>query len=814
MHSVPFTSCSSRAAANAFLKLSRSLQDQLHRSRTPHSALTPIKSEPKWSFDDVNITSASAMAAAIFAATIVGTAATNGQTAFADAAMTSPPTSAHATTTSTFDLPLRQSEPTLLEKVANADPSAVRQFSQQILSSPDLSQAFDQKTLTALVDGLEATTQQSAAAGPVQLAILRLLADASQQSIPTSFSNVNVARTLSLVVKDLLDISAEPWAHWIRRKIGLVSPESLPQLSETTSNFDLLQLAPQSTQPDLQGGIMFHALRLAANMARHSHLHPITLESPLLSQLCQLLTHMYNYPDYIKEASSHQYVDILRSTVLAVSALSKSDPSQVVSTSAHLPLLYYMSQRSDTVLQTYAAGGIRNLARHPIGNHKDAWNVQRQLVVANVCESLIAAMHRDASPKAKVFAILAFSDLMTSQHPKAHLIKKRLESSYQIYAEQFKDSDPIVARAACHSLLTLLGTPSTQHTEQKTPEQLISVLAEKCGPLVTAAFKKQDTLALKAVSALCQNEMIVSRLLEKGVLEYLVIELGRAKGEYWKDCIIMLKCLSEWPLQRDLISQRGALRAVMARPYLDDDGRWVAAILANMARDEDNHVAIAHGGLRVLLTAITSKNEEAIREGTRGLYNLSLGGVSKVIIEQRGALSPLIKAASSSDPETKRFAVGALAQISESLHLATTMIEADVVATLLNCAKEDSTLHKDIARCFAQLSQVTEVHGSLVKSGAVNWVAEMVERNGGRGAGSSDVMHFSMIAVCNVASSPGIARTALTDLGMIRTLTALASGFTSPVVSHNAKQAMSNLRGAQKAAAWSADGSSKQAQPG
>lgn len=753
---------------------------------------------------------------ALAAAAIAAATALQTSEAYADATVASSTASTNpiATAPSLFEPPILSKTPSLLEKVADADPNAIRQLSQQFFSLPDQSPAMDRETVSALVRGLLVTVDGTPSSGPVQLTILRLLADASQHASPSSFVNAGVPTALSLVLKGITEASAEPWTHWVRRQVGLTTSNSLPQTTQDNQTLDLLSLTPQTVQVDLDGGIAFHALRLAANMSRHTFLHPELLKSPLLTQLCGLITHLHNYPDYFQHNSSHHFLDIVRSTVIAVSALSKSEPQQIVSSSAHLPLIHFMSQRNDLTLQSYAAGGIRNLARHPADkSQKDAWNIHRQLVLSNVCDALSTSLHPDSSPKTKVFAMFAFSDLMTSQHPKAHLIQKRLEPSFSSYVQRVKDPNILVFRTFCHSLVSLLDDPTTSQDIRSIPDTLISLVAEECGPLLTAAFKKHDIFALKAANALCRCESAVQRLVDKGALEYIISELNRAKGEYWKECTVMLTRLSGTHQHRHLISNRGALRMIMSRPFLEDDGRWVAATLANMARDEEHLMAIAHGGLRVLLMAASSKDINAVREGTRGLYNLTLGGVSKIIVEQGGALLPLVKAATSADAETKRLAVGALAEISESLHLATTMIEADLVSALLSCAKADPSLERDVARCFAQFSQVTEVHGSLVKSGAVDWVVDMVEKNGGRGRDSADVMHYCTIAVCNVASSPGIARSCLTDRGMTQTLSAIATGFNTSIIVYNAKQALGNLRGSQKAAAWSADGSVKKGQP-
>lgn len=559
---------------------------------------------------------------------------------------------------------------------------------------------------------------------------------------------------------------------------------------------------------DLAAGVSYHAVRCVANLARNSAAHHDLLEAGLLPILLAFLRGAR--VDHVRQNVDEQVAEVVRCGILAVAALAKSASEEVVRNGGHRRLIYFTEQGEDGVAQMYAAGGLRNLARHSHGG--GGWNMHRELVVGGVAEALAKGMSPEANAQTKVFCVLAFSDLMTTGHHKADIIRKRLKKAYEPFAGLVKEKNAAVAAAMHRSLMALYGEREVVG-HIVAPEALGKLLGEESGQLVNGAVARGDVLALKAVRAMCRDGAVVQLMVDKGLLEVLVRGVNKGKGEYWEESVAALGELSNQRQLLPLIVSRGALRAVLKRPCLEHDGRWAAKFFANMARSEDHHVEIAHGALNILLRALVSKNGETRMEGARGLYNLSLGGVSRIMIGQAGALIPLVKAASLSG-DTRRFAIGALAKISESYEHSTKLVEADLLGVLLSAVKEDVGLAKDVAHCIANLTQVVEVHGSLASSGAAAWLAEMTSRNGGRGGNAPDVLHYASLGICNLAYSPGITRQVLKESGVMPVLTALSSsGMSSPHVIYSARQALHNLRGEEKAGMLPVEASPKPSLP-
>lgn len=711
----------------------------------------------------------------------------------------------------------------LLTDVRNADPHAIHTLS-QLLARSDGQSALQNDVIPSLVVALSSSLRLGEQARPAQLTIVRLLADLAENSpLNQHFADPQLALVLSLLLAAIVALTTESWSEWLSRQFTFSSkPNSKPQAEDPvldTAYLPALEpvgLAPsqQTVEPDLDAGIAFHTLRCVSNLARHSNLHEAILSAPVLPNLCQILVNLHlrlSYSSFLEHD-----LDLFRFALISVSALAKSAAAEITKLGAHVPLIQTMHQSDDVLSQSYAAGGVRNLARHPAEKDpkkkKDACRVHRDLIVAGAAGGLTAAMGATASNQTKSFAALAFADIMSTEHEKAHIIQKRMSSVFPAYVNMLRDRDTLVFRSMCRSLSVLFERPATEGQPASSLNELSKLVSEAIEPLSQSAFNRLDVIALKTVRAMCSKESIARSLAERGTIDYAIRNLREGRGEVWDECTAVLAELSQWEDICATIVKRGGLKAVLGRPSPTRDGFWATKLLANVTRDAERDMQAAHGGVGLLLRAVASKDGEVVREGARGLHNLSLGGVSKMIIISSGGVMALVKTAGCEDHLARRYAVGALAEISECTEYATKLVEADVIDVLLRCAKEDEEVARDVARCVAQLSQVAEVHGMLAKSGAVEWLADRLKRNGGRGELSGEVMQYATTGLCNLAYSGGGPREAVRETGIVRTLVALtSSGMGAPFVVHVAKQALANLRNPDKAALMRTDDIAKNA---
>jgi hypothetical protein len=449
------------------------------------------------------------------------------------------------------------------------------------------------------------------------------------------------------------------------------------------------------------------------------------------------------------------------------------------------------------VTQTYAAGGIRNLTRHVESNLDGTWVAHRALVVDGVVAALCHSLAMSSSPQTQVFSALAVGDILATGHHKAAVICKRMTPTFAPLASLLGSGNLSVARAALRALDQvykagaddqrgmLLSADSTVKLAS-----LSVALAANVGPLVRGPASKLDSVAIGAIASLCLDDTVAEALVEKGVVPVIVNALAK-KGECGQYATVALARLSARPQNTSELVLRGGLKALVRRKDFVYDGQWEVAALANFARADRNRPDIAHGALALIIRATHSQRAVTRREGARCLFNLTIGGVSRVLSAQGGALLPLMHVANGSDGVARQYAVGAVAAISELFGFGAKIVELDGIAVLLRAAAADKNLARDTARCFAQLSNHVESHEALSKEGAVEWLVNIVSR----GDAAADTLHHAAAALCNIAYTSGAPREALRKAGAAVALTGLASGMYPPAVAQCARLALANLRG-------------------
>ena len=697
----------------------------------------------------------------------------------------------------------------LLRNVGQADAQAIHTLS-IVLGDPkshqDLLNAGVVQSLTNALNVIRTSSDDNRS---LVVNLFRVFADLSKNELShPQFDNSQFLSLFKQYLSDAIYATIPGWGEWLGSLFSWSSSKTKIEKKEESNTVEqnaddfLLKPIELSTTPqdvNLDEGIAYHAMRCASNLSKNSALHKSLIQSDLLDPLCFALSRSKVDDLIVDNPMEEQMVDMLRCNITAVSAIAKTAPADVIARGGHKQLISFTEQSIDKVAQMYAAGGIRNLARHSVEEEKHRWRAHRELVVNGAAQALSKAMSRDSNPQTKSFAMLAFADLMSTQHPKADIIQKRLADAYDNFASLLKDKNPRVEASTFRALIVMCENTTDNAQGREIPEQLARKVAEESGQLVNGAVARGNVAALKAVRTMCHNNILSHGMVDKGLIEVLLKGSKQGKGEYWEQSIATLSVLSSQSDFVPLLVSRKVLRAVAQRPCLENDARWTASFFANIARNEDYQVDVAHGGLKTLIIAASSRNNEAMEEGIRGLYNLSLGGISKVMVCQSGALHPLIKAAGGESKKARRLAVGTIAEISEFVEQAKRFVEADVLQVLLKAERNDPSVAKFVAKCIGQLSQVAEVHGSLAKSGAAEWCMDKVMKNGGRGPDAADVMHYASFAVCNISSSPGITREVLRANGAVSVLTALTSSVMhAPVVVFCAKQALKNLKGIDK----------------
>lgn len=665
---------------------------------------------------------------------------------------------------------------------------------------------------------------------PFNVNVLRALADlAKKSSSHDRFLECDVAPFLASVLNQC-DI-AEPskfnsWLSWIGNWFGYRSnPNSASAISNNRSGTSSSSLTTNDvpgnelsavepllsmssgnstialTPADLRDGVIYHATRCVANLARNSSTHGTLIAGGLLNPMIALLKkapldRLTSADSFADIVGDEQNVDTLRFATLSVAALSKSESASVLEKRGHEPLIALMEQTKDSILQTYAAGGIRNLCRHSEREPEKLWHAHRELVVAGLASALRSALSTDSNPQVQVFAAIAFGDVLSTGHPKAHVISKRMIPAVEPFTRLLVSGNKNVARA-CQRASELIfsraadanGMVLTAENEKKLSE-LSRSLAQQMGPFIPSVASSMEPIAISALKAFCLDQTVSDALVEKGAVSVLIDAIS-LKDERGNNAVAAIARLSARSRNLSDIEQRGGLKAVLKRSASAGDGRWEATALANFARVDRNRPDIAHGGLPMLLRAASSQDVDARTESARALFNLCIVGVSRVLCAQGGSLVPLMKIAELSTGFGRRCAVGAIAAISELHTFGANIVELDGIKILLSAVKSEPALERDVARCFAQLSNHVGAHEALVKEGAAAWLVRTISR----GDAAPDTLHHAVAALSNIAYTSEVSHKPLRNAGALTALTGLSAGIYPPQVVHYARTALSNLRG-------------------
>ncbi len=620
--------------------------------------------------------------------------------------------------------------------------------------------------LFALCEALErALADESGASAPLAARAVAALADIARTTPAAKDFN----RAAPLLVRTLAKypaVEATSWTEWIGKQVGL----------GTTS-------ADTGVALDLRPGIAHDTMRCLANLARDSAAHASLLTCEALDVAATTLRRV-SVKKFELAMQQHDtvMVDTVRSAALAVAALAKSAGARVVKLGTHKSLVEYASCGVDSVAQTYAAAGLRNLARHPPEDTPDGWRVHREVVVAGAPKALASTLAPNADSQAQMFAILTIGDLVTSGHHRAHLIRRYLAPVYKPMMELAVGGNDAVARAACRVV-------SVAYENELQNDEMSAALIDVVGQLVQGPVARGDVAAMRALARVAVDKQVADALVAGGAVETLRTAVQRGRGPYFEEATRAMAKLVEHENIRAVVADKGALQAALKRPCMEHDGMWTATLCANAARDEELRPIVAHGALAVLVRTAGVRDVRARREAMRALHNLAIGGPARVMVAQADAAATLVSAAKCDDAVTRRAAVGALAGIAESYEYAPALVAAGTIDTVISAAREsdDEDVIRDAARTLAQLTGNEAVHPALAEH-AVPWLGEMLKKSG-------PAHYYAAIALCNLTYSEGVGRAALKTHGVTSTLNVLAASHFGHAETQAAKQALSNLAG-------------------
>ena len=203
----------------------------------------------------------------------------------------------------------------------------------------------------------------------------------------------------------------------------------------------------------------------------------------------------------------------------------------------------------------------------------------------------------------------------------------------------------------------------------------------------------------------------------------------------------------------DLLGSRGALRLLLRLPRT-----W-----AQPGASAADNLFLSNVVLR--------------RELARAVFNVSLGGLARVMASQADGVEAAVVLATDVDAAVRRYALRALSLFAEQLENTARIAKAGgvaVLATALAQRRADPEAARAALLAAAELTNNFELHDPLIASGAGTWFAQYATQ-------TSDIesQQYALAALCNLSTTPN-GRAALRAQGVQRTLSGLAMSAMAP----------------------------------
>mmetsp|Transcript_18447 Transcript_18447/g.45403 ORF Transcript_18447/g.45403 Transcript_18447/m.45403 type:complete len:526 (+) Transcript_18447:440-2017(+) len=492
----------------------------------------------------------------------------------------------------------------------------------------------------------------------------------------------------------------------------------------------------------------------------------------------------------VKVTEESEQTHVRQAALLSVAALAK-DPAIGTSVKT-LQALILHARSADPILQWYALGGIRNACRHAQG--------LKQILKLAVVDVLVQSLDLHQNPSAQIQAIGAIGDLSLGDSKMATTVRASLVqcAAYSALCGCLERSESAEVRSkVCRTLQKVVGAP----VDRTTPLAKSQIESTGLATTVTQLLRSEAAMAVEGFQTIAVlarfSDALAASFVQVGAARAATRAIGTTDKMIVSSALLALSSLSERDELVPALRQNGVLAALATLntgKRAELTGLAIECI-ANFARIDEARTEIAHeGALQKILKSWDGNAEGAIAKACgRALYNLCLGGLSRVMVVQAGGVDTIVALMSSKDEQTRLYAVGAAASLSENFEFAIQVVKQGGVPALVRAANDKGVIGRYGLLALAEMTNLQETHGVLVANGAVEPMLAAAMTPSGRGGHDIEVQQHASLAVCNLACSDS-ARSVLQSIGGPAKLSALArSALAPPEIANIANVALANL---------------------
>eukprot|EP00180_Rhodochaete_pulchella_P004803 Plantae.Rhodophyta-Rhodochaete_pulchella.ctg9825.p1 GENE.Plantae.Rhodophyta-Rhodochaete_pulchella.ctg9825~~Plantae.Rhodophyta-Rhodochaete_pulchella.ctg9825.p1 ORF type:complete len:718 (+),score=110.25 Plantae.Rhodophyta-Rhodochaete_pulchella.ctg9825:174-2327(+) len=585
-----------------------------------------------------------------------------------------------------------------------------------------------------------------------------------------AFVNVGVARNLCEVLGKLCGWQGSP-----SDRKGLASWFQFQSKEETkTSPEQLSQKRIDSTV------VTRHVVQCISNLAKNTSNHDSIAKTEILDPLSMI----------VRESEDSQTRQL---SLLSLAALAKHP--QLGSSADLIKLFVDRLADRDPTIQWYSAGALRNAFRH-VSSLRFVWRY-------DCVPALGRILSQSDNNRARLQAVLVIGELVLNDTKHGNRLRSVLveQKTFALLATILAESKESDLQARVLRLLgQVLGEVNLcgEKTSVAVREQLAEAkFAETTLSLIRATSNLTGEALRSCVSSLKMDSPLTRSYMHAG-LDKTVLALLRTGDKVSSSLALeVLVALSDKADWHEQLHRNGSLSALISAQTSRITGAPSTAVkgLANFARHDVYRTEIAYeGGLDLVFRlSKASQDSETTRQCARAIYNLCLGGLSRVMVVQSGAIDLIVDFMNSKDDETRLCGVGAVAALADNIEFAIQVVKSGAIQPLVAASNEKGVLGRLSLLALAEISNLQESHGLLASSGAIKSLLAAAVSPGGRGGNDIEVQQYATLALCNVATSDA-ARKELHAVGAPSKLSTLArSALAPPEIANIANATMANL---------------------
>mmetsp|Transcript_6506 Transcript_6506/g.19756 ORF Transcript_6506/g.19756 Transcript_6506/m.19756 type:complete len:748 (-) Transcript_6506:305-2548(-) len=654
----------------------------------------------------------------------------------------------------------------LAARLSQCDAEAIRTLEDTLESNDNLPQIARSNIPSALTQALQEVLKREDRDLRTVERLLRIIASVSEkQAAVTIFVQAGLA---DLLYKQLTSVG---WRY---------TPKSMFSFFKrifTDSSF--LEQTDAEATPHGKNTTEL-CMKIFANLARHSKSFRDLIDEDTVRLFIQIVN--MTQSDFTR-----------RNAVLALACFASTSDEFFAESLATKILITRSADDADPEMQWFAAGGVRNMLKHSSSH--------RMAVIAGVIPALIKTMQCHKNPKAQALAASAVADLATSSYARAEVIRTRMldQNIFLELGNLLKSSNESVIRSTCKAIDEILnGAPKGEGSFQKIVSQFDAAdVPYKVTRYATMKSAPVATAATSALYTMAGIDGMSDKMLEAGASKIIIASCNSLDPGIQARALDALACLSEREHRQDFLVRGAVLKMILSlrstNPMIT---RPLVTTIANFSRQEKLRPEIAHeGGLPLLNAMVLSGNIdiETKREALRAFYNLSVHGLSRVMVVQYGSLRPIVTSLKSDDKVVQSFAVRTLSNLLESLEYSLKAFEYGALDSLLTLAKEGGEVGRRAVLCIGEFTNLQELHREIVRKGGVEIFADVIKQ--GR---DSEAMSYAILALCNLAATPD-ARDRIKDSGAVGFLSSVAHANTyTPEMAAVAQAGLANLQKGEK----------------